>query len=81
MNLPSRFSIGDRVQFKLYETDAVGFPAEVVRISFGPRKVLYDLAMVINGEVYEVYPIRGVDSCFVQPCSLNRVTSTLESAA
>lgn len=68
--LPSRFSIGERVRFQIYEVGSPEFfPAEVVRVSFDPGKVLYDLALIVNGEVYDVYPVRGVDSCFVQPTS------------
>jgi hypothetical protein len=68
MQLPARHAIGDRVRFGVYETGSNEFfPAEVVRISFDPGKVLYDLALVVNGDVYYDYPVRGVDSCFVQP--------------
>jgi len=67
--LPSRFAIGDRVSFQLYETSlSDSFPAEVAAVTFdGHGKVLYDLFLIVNGEKYEPYPVRGVDSCFVQP--------------
>lgn len=46
--------------------DDSAIPCKVVRVSFDPGKVLYDLALP-NGEggFYENYPIRCVDSYFV----------------
>lgn len=70
----STYAIGTVAYFQpvLARHDGSGFaddtaiPCKVVRVSFDPGKVLYDLALP-NGEggFYDVYPLRCVDSYFV----------------
>lgn len=70
----ARHMIGTTVYFQpsILKIDGTGvadetaIPCKVVRVSFDPGKVLYDLALP-NGEggFYENYPLRCVDSYFV----------------
>lgn len=73
---PSQHAIGDiayfqpvlsRIDGSTMVADDTAIPCKVVRVSFDPGKVLYDLALP-NGEggYYENYPLRCVDSYFVQ---------------
>lgn len=63
----SRFSIGDEVRFQPLLDAPGGLLSKIVAVTFTPSKVLYDIALFVEGEFYEVLPLRGVDSVFVQP--------------
>jgi len=76
--MDSRFKIGDivlfqpnvdKIDFKTMTTTdpASAVRAKVVQVQFTLDKVLYDIALAVDGAFYEIFPIRSVDSVFVCP--------------
>lgn len=41
--------------------------AKIVKVSFMPDKVLYDISILVEGSFYDIFPIKSVDSVFVCP--------------
>ena len=76
--MESRFKIGDivlfqpnveKIDFKTMTTfdTSSAVRAKVVQVQFTFDKVLYDIALAVDGAFYEIFPIRSVDSVFVCP--------------
>ena len=53
--------------FRVYQNPVGGDPGKIVGVSFTESKVLYDIALYVNGAPYYEHPIRCVDSVFVNP--------------
>ena len=85
--MESRFKPGDIVWFQPH-VDKIDFKtgmttdtttavkAKVVQVNFTLDKVLYDLALNVEGGFYEIFPLRSVDSVFVCPIIEQRETKT-----
>lgn len=54
--------------------------AKVIAVHFTMDKVLYDLALQVEGGFYEIFPIRSVDSVFVCPIIEQRNKARLSSS-
>lgn len=70
VNLPSAFAIGDEVFFQPYAATSITpiwIPARVSAISFEAGKVLYDLELPLDDDMYyEARPLQRVDSIFIE---------------
>jgi hypothetical protein len=81
--LPSRFKENDICSFQPDITKIrTAFGGEVddysgsvhckiVSIKFDKGKVLYDIAILVDGEFYIVLPFKEIDSCFILPIGIN----------
>jgi hypothetical protein len=63
---PARLAIGDACTLNL-GTGVDPIPGQIVGVGFNESKVLYDVAIILDGEPYLVYPLREVDSIFCSP--------------
>lgn len=90
--MESRFKPGDIVWFQPH-VDKIDFKtgtttdttkavkAKVIQVQFTIDKVLYDLALSVDGGFYEIFPLRAVDSVFVCPVIAEENTDKVEKRA
>ena len=59
----------DKIDFKTGRTTdtSTAVKSKVVQVQFTADKVLYDVALSVDGGFYEIFPLRSVDSVFVCP--------------
>jgi hypothetical protein len=59
----------DKIDFKTGRTTdtSTAVKSKIVQVQFTIDKVLYDLALSVDGGFYEIFPLRSVDSVFVCP--------------
>ena len=87
-----RFKPGDIVWFQPH-VDKIDFrngtttdtstavKSKIIQVQFTIDKVLYDIALYVDGGFYEIFPLRSVDSVFVCPITKDFKPAQIEKTA
>ena len=73
----------DKIDFKTGRTTdtSTAVKSKIVQVQFTVDKVLYDVALSVDGGFYEIFPLRSVDSVFVCPVIAEENPEQIEKRA